>query len=72
MKKLSSVLVAGLVALAFAGEALAQTRTPPPVASPGPSVSAEKPAAKPGKRMAKRVRKSRRARAPKAKTIKTQ
>ena len=72
MKKLSSILVAGLVSLAFAGEALAQTQTPPPAPSPLPGVSAEKPAAKPGKRKAKRVRKSRRARAPKANTTKTQ
>ncbi|MBI2117070.1 MAG: hypothetical protein HYT85_18595 [candidate division NC10 bacterium] len=73
MKKLSSILVAGLVALAFAGDALAQTQTSPPVLSPAPGVSAEKPAAKPGKRKAKRVRKHRKtARAPKAKTTKTQ
>ncbi|GEM_PF-6185686 len=73
MKKLSSILVAGLVTLAFAGEALAQTQTPPPVSSPAPGVSAEKPAAKPGKRKAKRVRKYRKtARAPKAAPSKTQ
>lgn len=68
MRKLSSMLLAGLVAFAFAGEALAQqTSTPPasPAPAPSPGVSAGKPAAKPGKRKAKRVRRKPRARAPK-------
>jgi len=71
MRKLSSSLIAGLVALAFAGEGLAQqTPTPPssPAPAPSPGVSATKPAAKPGKRKAKRVRKNPRARAPKMHT----
>lgn len=63
MKKLSTIVIAGLVSLALAGEVMAQgpAPAPPPAAYPGPSFTPEKLAAKPGQRKAKRVRKHRRA-----------
>lgn len=61
MRKRALILVAGLVALAFAGGALAQTQVtqPPQTQSAAPSI--DKASAKPGKRKAKRLRKHRRA-----------
>ena len=63
MKKLSTIVIAGLVSLALAGEVMAQAPAPapPPAPYPGPSVSPQKPAAKRGQRKAKPVRKHRRA-----------
>ncbi len=65
------MLIAGLVAFAFAGEGLAQqapTSPAPPAPAQSPGVSVDKPAAKPGKQKAKRTPKKQRARAPKMHT----
>ena len=57
MKKLSRILLAGLVSLAFLGEALAQAPTPPPAPAPGgPGVSSHKRAPAHGKRRSKHMR----------------
>jgi len=57
MKKLFRILLAGLVSLAFLGEALAQAPTPPPApAHRGPAVSSEKHARAHGKRRSKHMR----------------
>ncbi len=63
MKRLVSILVAGLVGLAFSSDALAQGQSPPhtQAPTPGPGIASGKMASQPAKRKAKRVRKHRRA-----------
>jgi hypothetical protein len=65
MKRITSILVAALMALAFAGEVVAQTQTPPPSAPSGPGVTAQKPATPSGKKKAKRAAKRKAKRAAK-------